>query len=305
MSNLVSEKRIDVIDAYKDLVLALETLGGHLRLDAKNGLPAWVQQDEGDDTLASDVIISIFQTLTLKKDYEPRESFTLFGLMAASPDTLNQVKIVNLCKKALKEAFIVLKEEERVIKIASAYSEIERSPLIREALRAAGLAQLHIKQSTRRIMTLSEMPLRVGFTVSRGSHIVSKLANADAVKLAEKYNNEKLADKIAGLPDEHVAQLRRLASHVRANITYKDRQRTKGRPDQVPACMPILYPFDAEQALLTGQVLHNGEQALYNLKNSFDKMRLPRGGIIDKSQVISGSLKLYRYNKYTKVKATV
>ena len=305
MSNLVSEKRIDIIDGYKNLVIALETLGGHLRLDAKNGLPAWVQQDEDDNTLASDVIISIFQTLTLKKGYNPRESFTLFGLMAVSPDTLEQAKTVNQCKKDLKKAIIKLKEEERKITIASAYKEIERTPLIREALRAAGLAQLHIKQSTRRIMTLSEMPLRVGFTVSRGSHIVSKLTNADAVKLAEKYNNEKLAGNIASLPDKHVAQLRRLASHVRANITYKDRQRIKDRPDQVPACMPILYPFDAEQALLTGPVLHNGEQALYKLKNDFDKTRLPRGGTIDKSQVISESLKLYRYNKYTKVKATV
>ncbi len=300
MSTLISEKRIDVIDAYKDLVISLETLGGHLRLDAKNGLPAWVQKDEDDITPASDIIISIYQTLTMKKGYEPRESFTLFGLMAASPETLQQVETVNKKKRKLKDAFIVLKEAQRERKIAAAYDEIKGAPLIREALRAAGLARLHIKQSTRQIVTLKEMPARVGFTVSRGSHIVSKLKKADAVELAEKYNNEILAEKIKDLPDKHIPQVRRLASHVRANITYRDRARIKHRPDQVAAYMPILYPYDAEQDLLKQQVIHNGEVALYKLNNDIDEMRLPRGGIIDKSQLISGPLKLYRYTRYTK-----
>jgi hypothetical protein len=60
----LSAKRIAIIEAYKALVGALETLGGHLRLDAKNGLPAWIQQDADDQRHASDAIIAIYQALT-------------------------------------------------------------------------------------------------------------------------------------------------------------------------------------------------------------------------------------------------
>ncbi|MFK5949027.1 MAG: hypothetical protein QM500_09715 [Methylococcales bacterium] len=300
MSDLISEKRIDVINAYKMLLTELESLGGHLRLDAKNGMPAWVQHDKDDETSASDTIISIYQTLTIKKGYTPRESFTLFGLMAVSPETLQQVAVVNACKKALKEAFIALKKKDvRETTMEAAYKEIQRSPLIREALRAAGLAKLHIKQSTRRIATISEMPLRVGFTVSRGSHIVRKVSNANAVNLAEKYNNEKLAEQIESIGDPEFAQVRQLASHVRANITYLDCKRIKERKDQLPACMPILYPYNAEQTLKSGPVIHNGDQVLLKLNNNIDFSRRARGdGTIDKNAVVSESLKLYRYRKY-------
>jgi hypothetical protein len=58
--------------------------------------------------------------------------------------------------------------------------------------------------------------------------------------------------------------------------------------------MPLLYPYDAQRVLTSGQVIHNGEQALMKLAQE-DTGRLPRGGKIDKAQPISAALKLYNY----------
>jgi len=291
----LSAKRIAIIEAYKALVSTLETLGGHLRLDAKNGLPAWIQHEEDDSRKASDAIISIFQTITRVKGIDPKESFTRFGLMAASSDTLLCANDVNQCKANLKETIKDLKQHDRNDLVASAFDEIRRAPIIRESLRAAGLSQLHIKQSTRKIIVLPEMPLKVGFTISKGSHMVYRYSREQAISFANKKNNEEAVNKLMQLPQgSFVAHYRARAPHVRANIIYVDRASRHDRPDQVSAYMPLLYPYDAQRALISGQVIHNGEQALIKLTQE-DTVRLPRDGKIDKTQPISAALKLYRY----------
>jgi hypothetical protein len=291
----LSAKRIAIIEAYKALVSTLETLGGHLRLDAKNGLPTWCQYEKDSSQDDSNAIISIYQTITRVKGIDPKESFTRFGLIAASNDTLLCVDEVNQCKADLKDAIKELKQHDRADLVASAFDEIRRAPIIREALRAAGLGQLHIKQSTRKIIVLPEMPLKVGFTISKSSHMVYRYSREKAISFANKRNNEEAVEKLMQLPEgSFVAHYRARASHVRANIVYADRAKQYDRPDQVSAYMPILYPYNAEQALTTGQVIHNGEQALMKLVQE-DIARLPRDGKIDKTHPLSESLKLYNY----------
>jgi len=292
----LSAKRIAIIEAYKTLVSTLETLGAHLRLDAKNGLPAWIQQEEDSSLKASEAIIATYQTITRVKGIDPKESFTRFGLMAASNDTLLCVNEVNQCKADLKEAIKDLKQHDRADLVASAFDEIRRAPIIREALRAAGLSQLHIKQSTRKIIVLPEMPLKLSFTVSKGSHMVYRYSREKAISYANKRNNEDAMDKLMKLPeDSFVAHYRQRASHVRANIIYTDRTKQPDRPDQVSAYMPILYPYDTQRVLTSGEVIHNGERTLIKLTQDDDIARLPRDGKIDKTQPISESLKLYKY----------
>ena len=215
--------------------------------------------------------------------------------MAASSDTLLCVNDVNQCKINLKEAIKDLKQHDRADLVASAFDEIRRSPIIREALRAAGLSQLHIKQSTRKIIVLPEMPLKVGFTVSKGSHIAERLSREQAVAFANKRNNEEAVERLLRLPENSfVARYRQLACHVRANIIYADRAKQHDRPDQVSAYMPILYPYDGQRVLTSSPVIHNGEQALIKLTQE-DASRLPRDGKIDKTQPLSAALKLYNY----------
>ena len=317
-STPLSAKRIAIIDGYKALLESLQTLAACLRLDAKEGFPAWVQPEDGDDEPAVDGIIATFQLLTLKEGYHPREAYTRFGLMGVSADTLAQVRVVNAHKETLKDAFKSLKQEQRHEIAEDAFTEIQRAPIIREALRKAGLARLHIKQTTRTIQVLEERPLRVGFTVSQKSHMVYRLTRQQAINLAVKAGNDHLANSIAQLPeDEAIAQVRKLPTHVRANITYRDRVRhkkiesqdsgakTRYRPDQVSASMPLLYPYDPYQAAMEPPVIHNGIEACFKLQNETNT-RLPRSaGIIDRSQPLSESLKLYRYRTIKRAEAVV
>lgn len=293
----LSAKRIAIIEAYKTLANTLVTLADHIRVDEKNGLPAWCQHD--DDTLlsASNTIISIYQCITRIKGIDPKESYTRFGLIAASDDTLLCVNDVNESKANLKNVIKDLKQHDRAILVTNVFDEIRRSPIIREALRTAGLSQLHIKQSTRKIIVLPEMPLKIGFTISTASHMVYRYSREQAINYANKRNNEKAVAKLMKLSeDSFVAHYRKRASHVRANITYTDRKKTFGRPDQVSAYMPILYPYDRMRNLSDEQVIHNGELTLLKLSQD-NVVRLPRAGKIDKTHPISESLKLYPYLK--------
>ena len=295
VSVLLSAKRIAIIEAYKALITVLEELGGHLRLDAKNDLPAWIQHNENNTLNVSDSVIAIYQTVTRIKGIDPKESFTRFGLMAASSDTLLCVDTVNQRKADLKDAIKDLKQHDRNDLVARAFDEIRRAPIIREALRNAGLSQLHIKQSTRKIIVLPEMPLKVGYTISKSGHMVYRYSREKAIDLAGKRNDEEAIKKLMQLPkDSSVAYYRQRAPHVRANIIYSDRAKRHDRPDQVSAYMPILYPYDTVAALSSGPVIHNGEQALLKLTQE-NTVRLPRDGKVDKSQPLSASLKLYRY----------
>ncbi|HEB57585.1 MAG TPA: hypothetical protein ENI98_15030 [Gammaproteobacteria bacterium] len=291
----LSAKRIAIIDAYKALVDTLQVLGSHLRVDAKNNLPCWIQQDTNNLQKTCDGIISIYQTVTRVKDIDPKESFTRFGLMAASDDTLLCVREVNECKAALKEAIKDLKQHQRAELVAGAFDAIRRAPIIREALLSAGLSQLHIKQSTRKIIVLPEMPLKISFTLSRRGHMVYRYTRDQAIRYANKRNNKAAVDTLSKLPEgSFVAHYRQRAPHVRANIIYVDRTKQPGRPDQVSAYMPILYPYDQQQSLSCGPVIHNGEQTLLKMTQE-DIGRLPRNGKVDKNHPISESLKLYPY----------
>ena len=293
----LSAKRIAVIEAYKTLTNTLVTLSVHLRIDAKNGLPAWCQHDKDNLLSANDAIISIYQCITRVNGIDPKESYTRFGLIAASDDTLLCVSDVNKSKANLKIAIKDLKQHDRTKLLENAFVEIRRSPIIREALRTAGLSQLHIKQSTRKIIVLPEMPLKVGFTISTGSHMVYRFSREKAINYANKRNNEKVVAKLMKLPENsYVAQYRKRASHVRANIIYTDRKKKCDRPDQVSAYMPILYAYDVKRNLSSEQVIHNGELTLLKLSQE-NIIRLPRDGKVDKAHPISESLKLYPYLK--------
>ena len=293
----LSAKRIAIIDAYKTLTNTLVTLAGHLKVDAINGLPAWCQHDENNLLSASDAINSIYQCITRVNGIDPKESYTRFGLIAASDDTLLCVNDVNKSKTNLKIAIKDLKQHDRAKLLANAFDEIRRSPIIREALHTAGLSQLHIKQSTRKIIVLPEMPLKVGFTISTGSHMVYRFSREKAINYANKRNNEIVVATLMELPkDSYVAHYRKRASHIRANIIYTDRKKICDRPDQVSGYMPILYPYDAKRDLSSDQVIHNGELTLLKLSHE-NIVRLPRGGKVDKAHPISESLKLYPYLK--------
>ena len=125
--------------------------------------------------------------------------------------------------------------------------------------------------------------------------MVYRYSREKAIAFATKRNNDEAVEKLLQLPeDSFVAHYRQRACHIRANITYVDRQHRQSRPGQVSAYMPVLYPYDIQHAFTTGHVIHNGELALMKLEQE-DVVRLPRDGKIDKTQPVSAALKLYNY----------
>lgn len=299
--------RFAIFEAYRSLVETLVLLGDALLEDAAAGIPCWVQASEDDTKLShEDRAVRILQLITYgKKDYgnDGRHAETRFGFVAASEHTLEKVALANKAKQTLKDAIKALKEfaeknklkADREIEQATdeVLEQLQRAPIIRETLAAAKIARLHIKQSTRKIVVLDEQPLRLGFTVSRGSHVVRKLTRDKAIKVATTWHNKEAVDKLHALNEKTpVAQYQQLTKHVRCNIIYKDRARQEERPDQVSAYMPIFFPFDKNSVAIK----HNGVRTEMNVALEDEEDRLPRASTrVDHAKPISPSLGFYHY----------
>lgn len=299
-------RRMAIIDAYRHLVETLVLLGDALQEDAVATLPCWVQKNDFDSNRShTDRAVRILQLLTYgNNDYsDGRRAETRFGFVAASANTLQKVADVNAVKITLKNAIKDLKEfsqnnkmpvERELSEITgAALNDISRAPIIREALAAAKIPRLHIKQSTRKIVVLEEQPLRMGFTISHGSHVVRELSRDEAIRLAEKWHNDEAIEQLAPLsPSTAIAQYQSLAKHIRCNIVYADRTHRQGRPNQVNAYLPIFYPHDATRAPVKHNALRT--ESVIELEDAQD--RLPRMSTkVDHRHPFSASLGLYPY----------
>jgi len=291
-------RRMAIIEAYRDLVDALSLLGDRVLEDAASDLPVWTQTGDYDAALTHEArAVKILQLLTYGRAanvIDGRHAETRFGLIAASERTLTQVATVNAVKRHLKEALKDLKDLQRESIAKDALDAISRAPIVREALAAARLQRLHIKQSTRKVVVLAEQPLRMGFTIARGSHVVERLSRDRAIKLATDSKNEAAVTRLQALSaDIFVARHRKQAPHVRCNLTYSDKSRREGRPNQVNAYLPIFYPYTAELE----PVKHNGTKVELLLSLDDDtNFRFPRPAErVDHAHPISESLGLYPY----------
>jgi len=294
-------KRLELLSAYKGLIGALDTLGNQIRID--NG-QVWVTGCNGDDATLThrEGVIDIYSRLSMGKEDDPKETIRRFGVIGGSACVIELAINVNEHKNKLKTAIGEIKRSARADALDDLKNEIldeiKRDPTVRETLRRFGLSNLNIKQTTREICILKEQPKRIGFTYSTESSIVYSLSYKDAIKLAEKKDYLDVINKLKRFGEsQRFAIARKQAPFVRANITYLDGKRTvKGRRDQVPAMMPILYPIQDENNLPT----HNGVKTEYmmeiedekNLKRS-KRSKINQDVYVDRDNPVSEVLKLY------------
>lgn len=297
---LKSAECLRLIEHYKALLDELTLLGNSIKADVLSGLPCWVQTTHSDEHAPhTERAISILQNVTYPKDMisgDGRRVETRFGLVAASDYTIEKVIRVNQVKESLKQGFKTLKNLDGMSRdnynfVTDKISEsMTRSPIVRQALARAGLQKVHIKQSTRTIPLLDEQPLRIAFTHTTGSHSVRKITGREAKAMADNHSH-KLANSLSGLDDNMtVYWYRKLAAHVRANLTYTDRQKLESRPDQVGGYLPIFYPYNVNK----DPVIHNGQKVEALLSLDITDQRLPRTNYkVDLANPISEKLGLY------------
>lgn len=294
--NELAGLRLQLHAAYTGLIRALTTLAKAIEEDV--GF-VWVARNDGDAPTFDPrrTIADCYGNLSCDKA-DPKNTDTRFGLIGASPVVLEAAVSVNAQKDILKSAIADIRRHERNDMLSDVYTEVTRTPLLRDAMRRFGISHINIKQSTRKIGLLSEQPKRVGFTLARRGHIVEKISYEKAIKMSAERGLVEVTNKIESLgPDTEFVRRREQAPHVRANITYHDGLRIKGRSNQVPAPMPLMYPINP--ALKNKDPVHNGNvtEILIGLKDD----EIPRDArsrsslewYVDIDRPISQTLKLY------------
>jgi len=294
-------KRLHLLSTYKGLVGALKELSDEIEIDTGQ---VWVAGCEGDEATLThrQGVTDIYNRLSMGKHDDPKATIRRFGMIGGSARVIELAVNVNEHKDKLKTAIGEIKRSARADALEglnkSLLEEMARHPQVKETLRRFGISHLNIKQATRNICILKEQPKRIGFTYSTDSSIVYSLSYQEAIRLAEKKEYLDVIRRIKSMGEnQKFAITRKQAPFVRANILYRDGLRSvKGRRDQVPAMMPILYPIQDE----TSVPVHNGIKTEYMMAidNENDLKRAKRSKInldvyVDRDHPVSEVLKLY------------
>lgn len=193
------------------------------------------------------------------------------GAVAATPEILQQVAIVNQnkdslhieCRRYLDNALLMNKE---VLKSAA------KAKRLRAMLTEIGYGRLSLRQCYRHLHVLGQPPQSIRFSYSTGGSSIRKLTPAKALDLIEKSGMDSDSADIARKtleklpPNTPLAQVQRLAGYYKANMVYDSviadcmnetdvlvdvQHAPLLAPPTVPAFLPIFYPHDPEKNVIS------------------------------------------------------
>jgi hypothetical protein len=260
---------VEVREAFEALHHALVNLIAALATQSP-AYPCWVAQDLDHEEEAArshrDTILWSYQQLYYRyprqnEELDRREVIHRTGFLATSPATLPLAIEVNAQKTRFYAAMQTIKAQHRsqvaqIVQRAFA----ERHPSQAEALRKAGLGDLHLVQTYRHIPIITVPPRRIGFTWATQNKIVTPVTHAQAYEILEYANAGDTAfQTLEAIPQNHrIAMVRTQSQHVRANIVYPDYCPDDRRlyPPIMPASLPILFPSEDMKTPLYTPVTH-------------------------------------------------
>lgn len=182
-----------------------------------------------------------FRHLDFDDEQDERRVVRFVGAVAVPPAVIRRAETVNQHKAVLLEAIGVYR------RLAS---KRERdSHQVRELLIRLGHARLNLVQTYRKIPILDHTPTRIGFTWILGTKHVETVTREGAMRRVPDDVERSGADlariqrEVMETRRNGLRLVRRVAPHVRANISWYD-----GGERQV-ACihapLPVLYPFSS------------------------------------------------------------
>ncbi|MDB6096613.1 MAG: replication terminus site-binding family protein [Francisellaceae bacterium] len=248
--DLALSDRVAVIDTFHILKYAIAHLKEALLIQDKD-LPAWflppLELDHSNFS-TRELVFQFINQLEYLDTQNPREILVGPGLIAASPETLERVKAVNVAKNNFKAAILKLKKQQ--IKINDPYlneqldSLLEkRSTDITKTLRKIGLSRLHLKQCYRSLPNFETRPLKVSWTWAN-TRSIKRITREDAIELLVKHNQDigiqTQLEKVKALPPHTpLAIVQELAPHLRANLILPHNNEAKRLMIKGP--VPIFY----------------------------------------------------------------
>ena len=252
---LSSELRIDVLNAYQELINQFSQLNQAMQQD--HALVAWLhhlppyfpRHDQNRHT--RDLAYQLIHQIEYLDSQDPREILVCPGFIGASTETLSCVQSLNDAKNAFKEAILRLKEAKLSIKDKKLNQDLEQLLNHRDfntsrALNRMGLSRLHLKQCYRRIPILPAAPKKISWTWAH-TRSIKRISVEQATSLLQKKSNQdqgiqQQLSKLSCLSsNEPLAIVQELAPHLRANIVLPDEAGPKTRI-MVKGPIPLFFP---------------------------------------------------------------
>ena len=201
-----------------------------------------------DSDSARQTVLEAVLAVTYRRNQKGPECFRWPGLVAAQPNTLLRLKLLNQAKDSLAAALRKVSgmqhHRTRRKLVLEAPDRLALSLELRRVLGRFGSSRLHVTQATRRIVVLDEMPQYVGFFWAASPKHIKSLAPDDAAAVAGQKGS---ADEFwqayeQAPPDRKVLRVHTaLKPHLRANLRW-DHAGDEPKRRCVTCSMPLFYP---------------------------------------------------------------
>jgi hypothetical protein len=250
-------RRVDLIRAWRPVSAARTAFSRAFRTDSD--LPAWTYDRETGQVLTGPsarhaAATVLYLDWDFTNEQQRNEARQLFGVVAASEATVEAACALNVAKQHFKAAW------EALVPYTVREAAQERpTPAVRLALGSIDtrLRRLNYHSSTREVVVLERLPVRVAFT-RRQALIIKRLSVEEALALVErdfKHSSEhfRMRRMLERLPPHTPLARRVLGSDtIVTNLKFRSSlERNPGEPfvrwdtQQLTSGQPLLLRLDS------------------------------------------------------------
>lgn len=249
---------IDIIHSYEKLLNLFDKLKPWLiNNDQKFGACVFLEKNaifnQFNYNKAREIAWQYINQIKYLDNQKPKETFILPGLIAASNDTLALIRDINSAKDTFKKNMQILKKimPRKDNKFLFDEAKYIRNQKITKILSNLHLSRLNLKQTYRHIPVLENNQLsKVTWTWAKTKAItkicidelINRLKNKKITPAIEQQLQQAYELKRKN-PQQHLAIIQNLTSHLRANILFthcKNNKDTKSRI-MTKGSLPIFY----------------------------------------------------------------
>lgn len=171
------------------------------------------------------------------------------GVVKASPSIMQMVVRSNELKSRFHHHLLLLKKNKPESWPETSARLVKRSSHVQGALEKEGMVRLHLKQFSRSLPSLIEVPKKITFNWYSSGRSIKRISRDQVLEKLIKLGLEKTHirleyNRVASLPEhEPLAQVQQQAPLIRANIRYSNDQR-----EAFNVAMPLFIPTDGTVA---------------------------------------------------------
>ena len=240
----------DLKDAFDNLEVALANLGNHLIHERPEHHIPLTEAESASSGSAIRWAADLFSDLRYRDGQDGRETRSRHGLIIATPDTQALIHQANETKQVFARQVRAARDESESRWKEMSGTLARQTPLFRDSLNQSGLSRLHIRQCTRTLQLLPQMPVRCGFSWYSHGRSITRISVADAeamlLELGEaKAHIQVQLSRLQQLKtNTPLARIQSLAPVVRANLVFDTHRKAMNCP------LPLFLPADSLSATL-------------------------------------------------------